>query len=103
MSSVKEYFFEVEREKFVDWAGHRLDREDLEDESEAYQALAEEYSDMMDAYDQEAEYRWLERQSFHEQYIEFGVELRAATMLLTHSEHGPRRPASWYTHMQSRS
>lgn len=89
MSSVKEYFFEVERERFLDWAGNRLDREDLDDESEAYQALAQEYSDMTDAYDQEAEYRWLERQSFHEQYIEFGSELRGAIMLLRHSEHGP--------------
>ncbi len=32
MSSVKEYFFEVQRERFLDWAGSRLDREDLEDE-----------------------------------------------------------------------
>jgi hypothetical protein len=89
MSSVKEHLFEVQQERFLDWAGNRLDSEDLEDESEAYQALAQQYSDMMDAYDQEAEYKWLERQSFHEQYIEFGAQLRAAIMLLTHSEHGP--------------
>lgn len=38
MSSVKEYFFEVEQERFLDWAGNRLDRKDLEDESEAWRS-----------------------------------------------------------------
>lgn len=89
MSSVKDYLFEVEQERFLDWAGNRLNRDDLDEESQAYQALAQEYSDMMDAYDQEAEYRWLERQSFHEQYMEFSSELERAIMLLRHSEHGP--------------
>ena len=89
MSTTKDYIFEIEQKAFLDWAGDRLDQDAPDEESQAYQALAQEYSDMMDAYDQEAEYMWLERQSFHEQYIEFGSELRGAIMLLRHSEHGP--------------
>ncbi|QXH75627.1 hypothetical protein [Pseudomonas salmasensis] len=88
MSSVKEYLFEVEQDRFLAWAGDRLNAEDVEESSEAYQALAQEYSDMMDAYDEEAQYRWLERQSFHDQYIEFDTELRRAVALLSDSEHG---------------
>lgn len=90
MSSVKDYLFEFEQNAFLEWAGNRQDRNDLDEESEAYQTLAQEYSDMMDAYEQEAEYRWLERKSFHEQYLEFSSELGCTRMLLRQSEHGAR-------------
>ncbi|MDC6378854.1 hypothetical protein BW687_001490 [Pseudomonas graminis] len=82
-------FFEVEQERFLDWARARHGGDFLDEESEPYEALAQEYSDMNDAFEQEAEYQWLQRQSFHEQYIEFSAELNRACVLLRDSVNGP--------------
>ncbi|RYZ74036.1 MAG: hypothetical protein EOP09_01040 [Proteobacteria bacterium] len=89
MSKMKEHFFEVEQERFLEWARERLGDQSLDEESEAYESLAQEYSDMNDAFEEEAEYRWLQRQSFHEQYVEFSSELDQAHVLLRSSESGP--------------
>lgn len=89
MSKMKDHFFEVEQERFLEWAKGRLGGEEPDEESEAFEALAQEYSDMNDAFEQEAEYRWLQRQSFHEQYIEFSSELDRAHVLLRDSVGGP--------------
>lgn len=89
MSSTKEYLFELERGRRDAWIQERLGSEELDEQSEAYEQLAFEYQNMMDAYSEEAEYRWLERQSFHEQYIDFGSDLRAAMALMRQSEQAP--------------
>ncbi|WP_296258881.1 MULTISPECIES: hypothetical protein [unclassified Pseudomonas] len=89
MSSTKDYFFEIEQERRDAWLQERLGVEELDDESEAYIQLALEHANMMEAYAEEAEYRWLERQSFHEQYIDFGIDLRAAMDLMTQSQGAP--------------
>lgn len=51
--------------------------------------MAQEYSSMNDAFEQEAEDQWLQRKSFHEQYIEFSTELDCARVLLRDSVNGP--------------
>lgn len=89
MSKVKDHFFEVEQERFLEWARARHGGDFLDEKSEAYEALAQEYSDMDDAFEQEAEYQWLQRQSFHKQYIEFSAELDRARVLLRDSVNGP--------------
>jgi hypothetical protein len=89
MSKIKDHFFEVEQERFLEWARARHGGDFLDEESEAYEALAQEYSDMNDAFEQEAEYQWIQRQSFHEQYIEFSAELDRARVLLRDSANGP--------------
>ena len=89
MSTIKGHFFEVEQERFLEWARARHGGDFLDEESEAYEALAQEYSDMNDAFEQEAEYHWLQLQSFHELYIEFSAELDLARALLRDSVNGP--------------
>jgi hypothetical protein len=44
---------------------------------------------MNDAFEQEAEHQWLQRKSFHEQYIEFSTALDCARVLLRDRVNGP--------------
>lgn len=82
MSKVKEHFFEVQQERRNAWIQERLGNDECSEGSEAWEALANEYSNMMDAYADEAEYRWLERHSYNELYNGFVTELALASDLL---------------------
>lgn len=86
MSSTKDYFLEVEHERRLAWAKATYGIEiDPDEDLETWDRLSAEYSSMLDAVEEEAEYRWLERHSHNEFFNEFGQELVTASDLLNQS------------------
>ncbi|MGE8188818.1 hypothetical protein [Pseudomonas sp. NPDC086278] len=84
MSSVKDYFFEVEQERCLVWIKETYGIDiDPDEPSEEWDSLASEYQAMLDAESEEAEARWLERHSYNEFFFEFSEELTTASSLLS--------------------
>ncbi len=83
MSSTKEYYFEVQQERFLAWAkdNHGIEL-DQDEDAETWERLSLEYSSMQDAMEEEAEYRWLRRHPHTEFFNEFARELVTASALL---------------------
>lgn len=80
MSSIKDYFFEVQQEACINWIAQTYGYEiDPDEDPELWEKLAAEYSDMLDA---RAEIQWLNRHSHQEFFIEFEAELAATASLL---------------------
>lgn len=83
MSSIKEYAFEVEQERCLAWIKRQYGVEvDPDEDPETWEVLSAEYSAMLDAEMEEAEYRWLERHSHNEFFNDFSRELATASDLL---------------------
>jgi len=83
MSTTTEHYFEVEQERCLTWikATYGIDI-DPDEEPETWERLSAEYSSMQDAFEEEAEYRWLERHSHNMFFNEFAQELATASDLL---------------------
>ncbi|UQY33049.1 hypothetical protein K8U54_15065 [Pseudomonas fulva] len=83
MSSIKEHFFEREQELCLAWIKKTYGIEiDPDEDFETWERMAAEYSSMRDAFEEEAEYRWLERHSHNTFFNEFLQELATASDLL---------------------
>ena len=83
MSSVKDYFFEVEQERCLVWIKETYGIDiDPDEPSEEWDGLASEYQAMLDAESEEAEARWLERHSYNEFFFEFSEEIMTTSSLL---------------------
>ena len=80
MSSIKDYFFEVQQEECIEWIRqtYGVDVDPHEDEVQ-WGELAGEYSAMLDA---QAEIQWLNRHSHQEFFVEFEAELATVASLL---------------------
>jgi hypothetical protein len=84
MSSIKDYFFEVQQEQCIEWIRQRHGIEiDPDEDDERWAELAAEYSAMQEAEEDEAEFQWLHRHSHSEFFLEFSTELATASSLLT--------------------
>lgn len=83
MSSTKEHYFEREQARCLAWIKETYGIEiDPDEEPETWERLAAEYSSMQEAFEEEAEYRWLERHSHNTFFNEFAQELTTAANLL---------------------
>lgn len=84
MSSIKEYFFEIEEERCIEWIRQRYGIDiDPNEHEEQWAELAAEYSAMQEAEEDEAEFQWLNRHSHSDFFHEFSAELATASSLLT--------------------
>ncbi|GLO55026.1 hypothetical protein PPUJ20066_10620 [Pseudomonas putida] len=89
MSATKDYFFEMDDARRVKWIKDRFGMDvDPEADPELWEQLSAEYTDMIEAAAEEAEYRWLERHSHNEFFYEFSAELTTASSLLTLGQDG---------------
>ncbi|MGX1126545.1 HEPN domain-containing protein [Pseudomonas sp. HLS-6 TE3448] len=84
MSSIKDYFFEVQQEKCIEWIRKTYGLEvDPDEDEDQWAELAAEYSAMLDAEEEAAEFEWLHRHSHSQFFLEFSAELETAFSLLT--------------------
>ncbi|XVJ48139.1 hypothetical protein ACDZ94_04160 [Pseudomonas sp. UBT] len=100
MSSIKEYFFEVQQENCIEWIRQQYGIEiDPDEDEEHWAELAGEYSAMLEA--GEAEFEWLNRHSHSEFFHEFSAELATASSMLTlgSSQHADTLSKLVYAHV----
>ncbi|WP_070888156.1 HEPN domain-containing protein [Pseudomonas argentinensis] len=83
MSSTKDYYFDAEQARCLAWIKATYGIEiDPDEDVETWERMSAEYSSMRDAFEEEAEYRWLERHSHNTFFNEFAQELVTASDLL---------------------
>ncbi|HHG3355699.1 TPA: hypothetical protein ACPVYO_000684 [Vibrio parahaemolyticus] len=79
MSTIKDYLYEIQEQQADDWIRERLDDSSLDEESEEYQELAEQYSNYQDHLREEAEWKaelqWFKENGSSELHKTFVHEL----------------------------
>ncbi len=85
MSSSKEHLFDIQNEQAEEWIRERLSSEDLDEDSEEWQELANQYSDyqaqLWDEAEWEAEVKWLKENGSSNIHMIFETELNALKIM----------------------
>lgn len=86
MSSIKNHLFEIEEERANEWIRQRLSDDNVDEDSEEWQQLAQEYSDYQNHLWEEAEWdaelKWLKENGSSTIHWNFVTELDALKVMV---------------------
>lgn len=98
MSSIKDHLFEIREQQADEWIRERLGDDSLDEESEEYQQLAEEYSDyqthLMEEAEWQAELQWLKENGSSSIHKLFISELDALSIMADSNFNNRQKMAS---------